>query len=94
MIPTFDPTDTRLFTFVSSVAPNAAPTFAVKKGASVLTSLTSVASDATHYYSLYTMPNTPGYYVAEWTALKTFSGSARQFVSRLVFQVKETTTLV
>lgn len=88
---TFEPGNTVQFTFVSSVAPNSAPTFKVTEPfSSGVTSLTAATSDTTHYYSLYTMPTSEGVYLAEWYAVKTFSGSDRAFIKRFTFNIKQT----
>lgn len=93
MIQTFEPGDTRMFTFVSSIAPDAVPVFAVLYNNTLVASFTAAQSDSTHYYALYTMPSSQGYYLAEWTAQKTFSGSSRNFGMRHMFQVKEVRVL-
>ena len=70
---------TQVFTWLSSVAPDAAPVFKVTgTGGTVVASITTAQSDTTHYYVLYTMPTSEGRYMGEWAALKTFSGSAYQ----------------
>ena len=68
---------TQVFTWQSSVAPDAAPVFKVYGTAgTVIVSLTAAQSDSTHYYVAYTMPTSEGRYMAEWFAQKTLSGSA------------------
>ena len=93
MIPTFEPNDTRMFTFTSSVAPDAEPTMKILLGSTVVATMTSVQSSTMSFYALFTLPASPGYYIAQWNAVKTFNSSARTFVSKLPFQIKETTTL-
>lgn len=88
----FEREGTVQFTWVSSVAPDSAPIFKVTGVANtVIASLTSVQSDATHYYSLFTMPTSDGIYVHEWFAQKTFSGSLRNFIKKGLFSVGLTT---
>lgn len=68
---------TQVFTWQSSVAPDAAPVFKVTGvGSIVVASITVATSDSTHYYVAYTMPMSEGPYMAEWFAQKTLSGSA------------------
>lgn len=87
----FEPGDTPMFTFQSSVAPNSEPNFAVYDvDGSLVSSFASVQSDATNYYALFTMPGSDGWYVGEWNALKTFQGSARAFKTRFPFKVLKT----
>lgn len=81
------------FTWTSSVAPDSAPIFKVTDGRSstVVASLTSIQSDSTNYYALYTLPDIDGvHYTGEWFAIATFQGSARQFIKRFRFKVAET----
>lgn len=93
MIFTAEVNDTVQFTFVSSVAPDAAPTFKVTGiSGSVIASITSIVSDTTHYYALYTMPTSAGFYIGEWFAQKTVSGSAYNFTKKFVFKVEDTIT--
>ena len=90
-IPVFETLNTIQFTFVSSVAPDAAPLFSVEdKDGTVVASFTAVTSDSTHYYAMYTLPSNLTHQVALWTAVKTVSGSAYNFTRRQVFKVKET----
>ena len=91
-LPIFEQGNTLQFTWVSSVAPDAAPTFKVKDGrtSTIITSVTALQSDATHYYALYTMPTSDGFYSAEWFAQKTVLGSAYNFIKRFGFRVDET----
>lgn len=68
---------TQVFTWQSSVAPDAIPVFKVTgTGGTVVASITTLQSDTTHYYVPYTMPTSEGQYMAEWFAQKTLSGSA------------------
>ena len=84
----FEPLNTMQFTWVSSVAPDSEPILKITApdGTSV-TSITSVQSDTTHYYSLYTSPNTEGIYFAEWYAEKTVASSIRPFIKSFVFNI-------
>ena len=89
----FEGGNTIQFTFVSTIAPNAAPIFSVidDKG-TVLTSETSQQSNATNYYAMFTMPNSPDkYFVGRWLAQKTVASSVRDFVRRFGFKVDVTT---
>lgn len=91
MIDIFEPGDSVQFTWVSSVAPDSAPILKVTGVAnSVISSATSIQSDSTHYYSMYTLPSSEGFYVGEWYAQKTVSGSAFNFVKKMVFRVEPT----
>lgn len=83
---------THQFTWVASVAPDAAPRFSVQDATgTVVASFTAVQSSATDYYALFTNPTSPlGYYLAEWLAQKTINGSAYNFVTRLRFVVDQT----
>lgn len=84
----FESGNTVQFTFVSSVAPDSAPIFTVTgPGSSGVTSLTAQTSDTTHYYALYTMPNTEGVFIGAWNAVKTLAGSAYNFKKRSLFNV-------
>lgn len=85
--------DTVQFTFVSSVAPAAAPSLGLyyTNSMTLVGSFTSTASDTTHYYGLFTMPTSLGYYLGEWIAQATFAGSLRTFTKRFAFLVAQTT---
>ena len=90
-IPTFEPGNSIQFTFVSSVAPDSAPIFKVTGVAdTVIASLTSIQSTTTAFYAMYTLPSSQGFYIGEWFAQKTVSGSAYNFVKKFVFRVEET----
>lgn len=97
--PTFEPGDTMQFTWASSVAPDAAPIFKISMVncaevtsggalASVIASVTAVQSDTTHYYALFTMPTSPGYYMGQWDARKTVSGSAYNVLKHIGWKVQ------
>jgi hypothetical protein len=89
--PTFESNNTVQLTWQSSVAPDSAPIFkAIDASGSVLSSITAIQSDTTNYYALYTMPGSDQPMVGEWFALKTVSGSARNFVKRFEFRVQQT----
>ena len=93
MIETYEPSDTRQFTFVSSISPDSAPIFKVAGiTGTVINCITSIQSDSTHYYAMYTMPTSKGYYVGEWFAQRTVNSSAYSFVKKFVFGVTETIT--
>ncbi len=82
-------------TWQSSIAPDSAPTLVVKNGElTAIDSITMISSDATHYFYPYTIPSTPeSYLVAETVAVKTFNGSARNFISREGFKIIQTNPL-
>lgn len=90
-VPVFEQDTTVQFTWVSSVAPDSAPVFSVTDGLTdtVVDSFSSVQSNSTNYYALFTMPNSNGFFIGQWTAVKTFQGSARNFISRFVFKTSE-----
>jgi len=89
MIETLEPGDTPLFSWTGSLQPDSAPLFSITgPDGSVVTSFTSQSSDANNFYALYTIPSTPGYYVATWLAQRTVVGSVRNFVDKFSFQVK------
>lgn len=91
-IPVFEGGNTIQMTWVSSVAPDSAPLFSVTgRTGTVVASVTAITSDSTHYYALYTVPDQlSDYQVAKWTAQKTVSGSAYDFVRRIRFKVEQT----
>lgn len=89
--PVFEPGNTVQFTFTSSVAPDSAPTFKLRDiDDTVVTSITAVQSDSTHYYALYTVPGSEQSMLGEWVAVKTFNGSAYNFVQKYPFNVTKT----
>mgnify|MGYP001612559051 FL=1 len=82
-----------MFTFVSSVSPDAQPILKMTGIAgTIISCITALQSDSTHYYALYTMPTSEGFYVGEWFAQKTVSGSAYNFVKKFVMKIEATTT--
>lgn len=85
----FEKDTTIMFTFVSSVAPDAAPGFIVTEAMSdtVVASFTAATSDTTHYYALFTMPGSELNYLARWLAVATFNSSARNFYKSQAFKV-------
>ena len=90
-ISVFEIGDSRMFTFVSSVAPDSAPTFKVTGiVGTVIASITATQSDSTNFYTMYTMPTSQGFYIGEWFAQKTVIGSTFDFVSRFVFRIDNT----
>jgi hypothetical protein len=88
----FENGSTVQFTWTSSVAPNSAPVFAVRDGRTdtFIHSAAAVQSSSTAYYALFTMPGSDGYFTGEFTAQKTFSGSAYDFVRRFGFKARQT----
>jgi hypothetical protein len=88
----FEAGDSIQFTFTSSVAPDAAPSFAVVgSGESLISSATALTSGSTAFYSLYTMPGSAdGVYMGEWAAVKTVGGTPYQFRKRFLFNVVRT----
>jgi hypothetical protein len=89
-IPTYEPGDTKQFTWVASVAPNTAPLLRVYAldDSTLLASLTAQQSDSTHYWTVYTFPATEGYYRGSWLATKTMIASAYNVVTPFLMQVK------
>ncbi len=88
-IPSFEPGDTPQFTWVSSLAPDAAPTLKIYGTAgTVVASIAGISSTTTSYYAMYTMPTSAGLYEAQWFALRTIGTSAYQFVKTMVFEVR------
>lgn len=82
-----------MFTWASSVAPDAAPKLSVWNPANtvILSLLSMTQSDATHYYGLLTAPvSADGVHLAEVLALKTISGSAYNNRQRMRFSVLTT----
>ena len=88
----FEQGDTVQFTWQSSVAPDAAPSFAVITASeTVINSQTSVQSGSLQYFAMVTMSmDNTGPYVAEWRAAKTVNAIAYPFVKRFVFKVEGT----
>lgn len=89
-LPVFEPGDTKLFTWVASLAPNAAPRLVVYgvDNSTVIASITSQQSDTTHYWTLFTMPTSEGHYRARWHAQKTSISSAYDIITPLLFRVQ------
>lgn len=85
----FEAGDSVQFTFVCSVAPDAAPFFAVYgSGEALISSLTATTSDVTSYYAVHTMPSSAdGPYLGEWGAQKTVAGTPYPFRKRFQFNV-------
>jgi hypothetical protein len=89
--PALEAGNTVQFTFVSSIAPDAAPIFkAINDGDTVVNCQTSIQSNATAFYALYTTPGSDQWMIGEWWAQKTVSGSARNFVKKFPFKVERT----
>jgi hypothetical protein len=87
---TFEPGDTKQFTWQASVAPDAAPNLRIYSLSddTVIASMTAQQSDSTHFWTLFTIPATAGYYRGEWHAQKTLTGSAYNLINSIVFQVR------
>lgn len=92
MRPQFEAGDTLQFTFVSSVAPDAEPLFAViGSGNTLVASVTALSSSSTAFYALFTMPSSAdGVYMGEWSAQKSVGGTAYPFRRRFLFNVLRT----
>lgn len=91
---TFEPGDTRQFTWTSSVAPDAAPVFKLWRAEAIrsytiVNCITAETSDTMHYYVMQTMPATEGEYRGEWFAQKTAASSVRNKIDRFGFLVFE-----
>lgn len=88
--------DSLQFTWVSSVAPDAAPYFAVfGSGDTLVNSQTAQTSSSTEFYAIYTMPSSAdGVYLWEWGAVKTVAGNPYPFRKRNLFNVFRTKTQV
>lgn len=89
---TFELGDSLQFTFVCSIVPDSAPSFAMfsdSAGATLVQSQTSQTSTTLAYYAMQTM-SAEGVYVGEWKALKTVAGTIYPFVKRVVFNVTRT----
>lgn len=90
---TFEPGDSLQFTFVCSIVPDSAPSFAVfadSEGATLVQSQTSQTSAALAYYAMQTMPSSEGVFVGEWRALKTVGATTYPFIKRFTFNVTRT----
>lgn len=89
---TFEVGDTVQMTFTCSVAPDAAPYFAVlaSSGTTLIQSQTAQQSTTLAYYAMQTMSLT-GTYVAEWGATKTVGGTPYPYRKRFTFNVIRTT---
>lgn len=87
----FEPGNTIQFTWVSSTAPDSAPIVKITGiNNTIINSLTSISSDSTHYYAMYTLPSSEGFYISEWNAVKTVQSSAYNFVKKMVFRIEPT----
>ena len=90
-IPEFQQGNTVQMTFVSSTAPDAAPSFAVlDENGTVVESITSVSSTTTAFYALVTMPNSDAFLTGEWRALSTFNSVEYAFIQRFNYRVRKT----
>ena len=86
--------DTLKFTWVSCVQPDGAPRLSITDSAGMIyTSMTAQSSSSLSYYTMVTMPQTPGWYLAEWMALKSIVGSSYNFPNRSAFRVDRTQLL-
>jgi len=84
--------DSLQFTFVCSVVPNSAPSFAMysdSEGATLVQSQTAQQSSTLAYYAMQTM-SAEGVYVGEWRAEKTVGSTTYPFVKRFTFNVIRT----
>ena len=89
MIPVVEPGGVLQLTWVSSVAPDGAPSVIVEdRAGTVVSTVTAVSSDSTHYYAIIGAPATEGLYTARWEAKKTFSGSQYTHKRALLFKVE------
>jgi len=89
---TFEAGDSLQFTFVCSVVPDSAPSFAMfsdDESATLVQSQTAQTSSSLAYYAMQTM-SAEGVYVGEWKANKTVSGTVYPFVKRFTFNVIRT----
>ena len=76
--------DTLTVTWVSSgVAPTTIAAAIYNGSDSMVNSISMTSSGNGHYYSTYTIPNTPGYYVAQ--TLATISG--KPYKDRMKFKI-------
>ena len=86
--------DTKQFTLVTSVAPDSSPRLAIfgpNTFSTLVSSVTSTASDTTAFYAMVTMPSSgDGVYMAEWFAQKTVLGTPYPFYKRVTFVVART----
>jgi hypothetical protein len=92
-VETFEPGDTRIFTWQASTAPDAAPLFTVtREDGTLVASLTAQQSATTAYWVPFTMPTSPvpANYVAKFTAIKSLVGSAHNVVTADAFRVRLT----
>ena len=94
MIETLELGDTIQFTFQSSVQPDSAPSVALYRSdqstETLINSMTSVTSDVTHYFGVFTMPESDQFVILEWNALSTLNGTQYPFVKRMLFNVAKT----
>jgi len=92
--PSFERLTTVMFTFVSSVAPDAAPGFWVMEAPTdtVVASFTAATSDGTHFYALFTCTSATNY-LARWHAQATFASSLRSFYKSQPFKVTDVNPL-
>jgi hypothetical protein len=90
----FEAGDSVQFTFVSSIAPDSVPSFAVFSVNSeglLVNSQTAQQSATTAFYAMFTMPQSEdGAYLGEWTAFKTVAGTSYPFRKRFDFEVIRT----
>ena len=86
--------DSVQFTWQSSVAPDAAPSFAIyTSSGSLVNCMTAIQSAATAYFAMMTMPGSvDAVYLAEWAAAKTVSGTEYPFIKKFLFNVHTTKT--
>jgi len=90
-VETYEPGDTRMFTWQANEAPDAAPLFSVfDVTGTVVASFSATASAANAFYALFTMPLAEGHYVAQFRAVKTVASSAYVSILRDSFRVRST----
>jgi len=84
--------DTIQFTWTASLAPDSAPRLTIQDAAGTYVySGSAQQSSSVQYFSMVTMPYTPGWFLYEWTADKTIASSLYPFINRGVFRVDRTT---
>lgn len=91
MIPVFEKGDTQQFTWIASIAPDAAPNLGITEpfNLSTIHSATALSSSTREFFAFITMPDSVGIYLFEWRAQKTISGSAFNFIEKGCFRVEE-----
>jgi len=91
ILPVFEGGDTVMLTWSADIAPEGAPHVAIfDVNSVVVSSVTSVQSDTTHYYAPFPTSRTSAYYVAEWKASKVFNAVSYDSIRRMGFKVQVT----